>query len=192
VVLDLGLEVNVMTKQTWALMGKPKLIYSPIRLRMDNQQEIRPFGRLEHVPMDINEVRTFVDFKVIEIVDDGCPYPALLGIDWAFNNLTVVDLKKRRMKFQGDGLRVIAPLNPDEGHGCTKHIREEDCAYEIENIYKFIAIQQDYINPMTDGNLSWRSESACSSDSKEALENQRNKMYEFSAQRCAKLTREVH
>ena len=28
VVLDLGSEVNVMTKQTWTLMGKPKLIYS--------------------------------------------------------------------------------------------------------------------------------------------------------------------
>ena len=37
VVLDLGLEVNVMTKQTWALMGKPKLIYSPIRLCMVNK-----------------------------------------------------------------------------------------------------------------------------------------------------------
>ena len=37
VVLDLGSEVNVMTKQTWEVMGKPKLIYSPIRLRMANQ-----------------------------------------------------------------------------------------------------------------------------------------------------------
>jgi hypothetical protein len=37
VVLDLGSEVNVMTKQTWALMGKPRLIYSPIRLMMANQ-----------------------------------------------------------------------------------------------------------------------------------------------------------
>jgi hypothetical protein len=37
VVLDLGSEVNVMTKQTWVLMGKMKLIYSPIRLRMANQ-----------------------------------------------------------------------------------------------------------------------------------------------------------
>jgi hypothetical protein len=37
VVLDLGSEVNVMKKQTWALMGKPKLIYSPIRLRMANR-----------------------------------------------------------------------------------------------------------------------------------------------------------
>jgi hypothetical protein len=95
VVLDLGSEVNVMTKQTWALMGKPKLIYSPIRLRMDNQQAVSPFGRLEHVPVDIDGVRTFADFEVIEIVDDSCPYPALLGIDWDFNNSTVVDLKKR-------------------------------------------------------------------------------------------------
>ena len=44
VVLDLGLEVNVMTKQTWSLMGKPKLIYSPIRLSMANQQVVIPFG----------------------------------------------------------------------------------------------------------------------------------------------------
>jgi hypothetical protein len=40
-----------------------------------------PFGRLEHVPMDINGVRTFAYFEVIEIVDDSCPYLALLGID---------------------------------------------------------------------------------------------------------------
>jgi hypothetical protein len=44
VVLDLGLKVNVMTKKTWALMGKPKLIYSNIRLRMANQQAFNPFG----------------------------------------------------------------------------------------------------------------------------------------------------
>jgi hypothetical protein len=44
VVLDLGSEVNVMKKQTWALMGKPKMIYSPIRLRMANQQDVSPFG----------------------------------------------------------------------------------------------------------------------------------------------------
>jgi hypothetical protein len=36
VVLDLGSEVNVMTKKTWALMGNPKLIYSPIKFRMAN------------------------------------------------------------------------------------------------------------------------------------------------------------
>ena len=104
-----------MTKQTWALMGKPKLIYSPIRLRMANQQAVSPFEGLEHVPIDIDGVRTFVDFEVIEIVDDSFPYPTLLGIDWAFENSTVVDLKKIRMMFEGDDFRVISPLYPDEG-----------------------------------------------------------------------------
>jgi hypothetical protein len=87
VVLDLGSEVNVMMKKTWALMGKPKLIYSPIRLRMANQQVVSPFGILEHVPVDIKGVRTFANFEVIEIDDDIFPYPALLGIDWAFNKI---------------------------------------------------------------------------------------------------------
>ena len=40
------------------------------------------------------------------------------------------------MKFEGDGLRVITPLDPDEGHKYTEPIREEDRAYELENIYK--------------------------------------------------------
>jgi hypothetical protein len=31
--------------------------------------------------MDIDGVRMFVDLEVIEIVDDSCPYPVLLGID---------------------------------------------------------------------------------------------------------------
>jgi hypothetical protein len=191
-VLDLGSEVNVMTKQTWALMGKPKLIYSPIRLRMDNQQYVNPFGRLEHVPVDIDGVRTFAHFEVIEIVDDSCPYPTLLRIDWAFNNSTMVDLKKIIMTFEGDFLRFITPLDPDEGQRYTEPIREEDCAYELENIYKLTARQQDYIDPTIDGNLSWRSDSACSSDLEEALENWQNKMYEVSTRRCARLTQKVH
>jgi hypothetical protein len=60
----------------------------------------------------------------------------LLGIDWDFNNSTVVDLKKRRMTFEGDGLRVIAPLDPHEGCRYTEPIREEDYALELDNIYK--------------------------------------------------------
>jgi hypothetical protein len=163
VVLNLGWEVNVMTKKIWALMGKPKLIYSPLRLRMANQQAMSPFEILEHVPVDIDGVRTFVDFEVIEIVDDSYPYPALLGIDWAFNNSIVVDLKKRPMTFEGDGLRVIAPLDRNEGPRHIEPIREEDHAYELENIYKLTTRQQYYINPTTDGNLSWRSESTSSS-----------------------------
>jgi hypothetical protein len=52
--------------------------------------------------------------------------------------------------------------------------------------------QHDYIYPTNDGNLSWKSANACSSDSEESLENWKNKMYEVSTRRCARLTREVH
>jgi hypothetical protein len=141
--------------------------------------------------MEIDGVGMFAYFEVIEIVDDSCPYPTLLGIDWDFNNSTVVDLKKRRMMFERYGLRVIAPLYPDEGQRYTEPIREEYHVYELENIYKLIARQQDYINPMTDGNLIWKSDSACSSYLEEALEKWKNKMYEVSTRRCARLTREV-
>ena len=42
VILDLGSEVNVLTKQTWKQMGKPTLDWSPIQLRLANQQNIVP------------------------------------------------------------------------------------------------------------------------------------------------------
>ncbi len=78
-VLDLGSKVNVITKQTWTLMGKPRLIYSLIRLQMENQQAFFPFGRLENVHVDIDGVKMFVDFEVIQIINESCAYPAFLS-----------------------------------------------------------------------------------------------------------------
>ena len=81
VILDRGSEVNVLTKQTWELMGKPKLRYSPIQLRLENEQRVCPMGRLSNVPVDIDGVWNLADLEVIEIIDDSNPFPALLGID---------------------------------------------------------------------------------------------------------------
>jgi hypothetical protein len=114
---------------------------------------VSPFGRLDHVPVDIDEIRMLADFEVIEIVDDSCPYPTLLGIYWAFNNSTIVDLKKQRMKFEGDFLRVISPLDHDESCRYTEPIKEEYHAYQLENIYKLTTRQKYYINSTVDGNL---------------------------------------
>ena len=115
VILDLGSEVNFLTKQTWEQMGKPTLNWSPIQLRLANQQKIVPLGRFPNVPVDIDGVCTVADFEVIEIIDDRNPYPALLGIEWAMENSTVINLKKRQMTFEGKGLRVIVPLDPSQG-----------------------------------------------------------------------------
>ena len=56
IILDMGSKVNVLTKQTWAQMGDPKLEWSPIQLRLSNQQKIVPLGRFPSVPVDIDGV----------------------------------------------------------------------------------------------------------------------------------------
>ena len=68
VILDLGSEVNVLTKQTWEQMGSPKLSRSPIHLILANQQRVSPLGRLPHVSINIDGVQSFADFEIIEII----------------------------------------------------------------------------------------------------------------------------
>ena len=81
IILDLGSDVNILTRQTWESMGKPHLDWSHVHLRIANQEKVLPIGRRSQVPIDIEGLRTFADFEVINIVDDTNPYPALLGID---------------------------------------------------------------------------------------------------------------
>ena len=126
IILDLGSEVNVLTKQTWEQMGKPTLEWSPIQLRLANQQNIVPLGRFPSVPVDIDGVSTLADFEVIEIVDDSNPYPALLGIEWEIDNSTVINLKNRQMTFEGKGLRFKVPLDPSKGERYIEPVRDGD------------------------------------------------------------------
>jgi hypothetical protein len=53
VMLDLGFDVNILLKKSWELMGKPSLVWSPIQLRLANQYQIYPIGRLEKVEVNI-------------------------------------------------------------------------------------------------------------------------------------------
>jgi hypothetical protein len=55
-ILDLGSDVNVLPKKTWEMMGKPKLAWSPIQLRLENQYKIVPIGRLTGIPVNIDGV----------------------------------------------------------------------------------------------------------------------------------------
>lgn len=126
--LDLGFEANFVMWKTWELMGKPNLRWSPIQLRMENQQKIFPCRRLSGVTIDIEGDHTTIDFEVTEILDDNNPYPALLGLDWAFDNMAIINLNKRQKIFEGNNMRVIVPLY-------TELVREEYCTTDIDNIY---------------------------------------------------------
>jgi hypothetical protein len=86
IILDLGSEVNVLPKKTWETMGEPTLGYSPIQLKLSNHHRLVPIGRLKGIPIDLDGVRTMVEFEFIDIVYNTSPYPSLLGLDWDFDN----------------------------------------------------------------------------------------------------------
>lgn len=65
--------MNVFPKQTWERMERLVLQWSPIQLKMANQQKIIPMGLLYGVTIDIEGVSAMVDFEVIEIIDDSNP-----------------------------------------------------------------------------------------------------------------------
>ena len=67
-------------------MGKPRLEWSPIQLRLANQVKVLPIGWLSNFSIDVKGLCTFTDFEVINIIDDTNPYPSLLGLDWAIDN----------------------------------------------------------------------------------------------------------
>jgi hypothetical protein len=131
IILELGSEVNVLPKHTWELMGKPKLIWYPIQLKLVNQQKIFLIGRLTGVPVNIDGVRSVADFEVIEIVDDNQPYPTLMGLEWDFDNQVIINLKRREMIFEVGDLKVMTPLDPSKGMRYIEPTRGND----IDNIY---------------------------------------------------------
>ena len=71
ILLDLGSYVNILTRQTWESMNKLRLDWYPIQLRLANQSKVLPIGRLSQVPVEVEGLRTYVNFKVIDIVDDS-------------------------------------------------------------------------------------------------------------------------
>ena len=93
IILDLRSEFNVLPKKTWKCMGDPTLGYSPAHLKLANQHRVLPIGRLKGVTVDLDGVRTKENFEVIEIVDDTTPYRTFLGLDWAFDNHAIINLK---------------------------------------------------------------------------------------------------
>jgi hypothetical protein len=96
-------------------------------------------------------------------------------------------MKKRQMSFEIDTLRVITPLDPNEGDIYNEPMNEDAQSSIIENIYKIMGHREDYINPTMDGELSWRSVKSYDIDSEDAMERWQHKLYEISTRRCTKL-----
>ena len=94
IILDLRSNVNILTKQTWYLTKKLTLGWSSVQLRLANQAKVQPIGRVLNLVVDIEGMKTHADFDVIEVVEDGGFYLALLGIGWANDSMVVIKFKK--------------------------------------------------------------------------------------------------
>ena len=84
-----------------------------------------PIGRLSQVLVEVEGLTTYADFKVIDIVDDTNPYSALLGIDWAKDNQTIITFKKMILSFEYSEIRVVAPIDPLEAQRYVEHVHRE-------------------------------------------------------------------
>ena len=84
---------------------------------------------------------------------------------------TIINFKKRILSFEDNVMRVVSPIDRLEGQRYVEPIYNDRQVDYLDQIYIVTAIQEEYINPTIDGNLSWKSASFCTSDLGEALEN---------------------
>ena len=94
-----------------------------------------------HVNIEGEGLCTFVDFEVINIVDDMKPYPALLGIDWDIDNQANINFKKRILSFEDEEMRVVSPIDPLEGQRYIKPVYNEGHGDYLDQIYNVTALQ---------------------------------------------------
>lgn len=107
-------------------------------------------------------------------MDDSNLYPALLGIDWATDMNGVINIKRQKMIFEKNSLRVVVPLDPAEGARYTEPVRNEDSDNELDCIYQITAQDQDWVNLIEDDRISWERDRSCTSKSNEKFERWKN------------------
>jgi hypothetical protein len=74
--------VNIMTKSTWEILGKPAMIPSLGGIGLFKGKMITLCGRLTHVPMASHGASTEEEFEVVKFVENNIPFSLLLGRTW--------------------------------------------------------------------------------------------------------------
>jgi len=62
-------------------------------------ESILHLWRLQNVEVESFGVKIMSYFEFIEIMGEKDLYPTLMGIDWAYENYIIIDLKKEIMTF---------------------------------------------------------------------------------------------
>ena len=62
-------------------MGKSRLVWSHVQLILANQSKVFSIGRMSQVPVNIEGLKTYAYFEMIDIFYDKNQYHAFLGIN---------------------------------------------------------------------------------------------------------------
>ena len=106
-------------------MGIPTLGWSPVQLWLASQDKVQPIGRVSNLVVDVEGMKTRANFDLIEVVNGEGSYLAPLGIGWANDSMAVINFKKRMMTFENQDIRVIAPMDPNEGQWYIEPVKDE-------------------------------------------------------------------
>ena len=71
------------------------------------------------------------------------------------------------MIFENKFLCVIVPLDLAEGSNYTEPVRNYSSDDDLDCIYKITTHDQDWVNPTSDGKITWDCENSCTLDSDE-------------------------
>lgn len=88
----------------------------------------------------------------------------------------IINLKKWKIIFENNALRVVIPLDPAKGTYYTEPVCDDDGDRELDCIYQLTAWNVDRVKPTTDGWLSWDRDCSCTSDSDEEVERWKNRL----------------
>ena len=84
--MDEETQVNIMTEDTWEILGKPIVIPSLGRIGLFKGKMITLCGRITIVPIIVKGTSTEEEFEVIKFIEDNAPFPLLLGKTWTYKD----------------------------------------------------------------------------------------------------------
>jgi len=96
------------------------------------------------------------------------------------------------MIFEKKSLRVIVPLDPTEGSCYIEPACDYESNDDLDCIYKITTQYQDWVNPTTDGQITWDHESSYTSNFDEELEHWKNRLHEVNTLSYNMMTRSLH
>jgi len=93
------------------------------------------------------------------------------------------------MIFESGECIFIAPLDTLEGGRYVELAMDNILTEYVNQLYSTTMKEEDYINPTTNGMLSWRSIISCALNSNTGLGKWKQRLHELSTRRCARMIR---